>query len=439
MMQTSIAQRHNQNFKKILRRSSISYGTELPSPSVWQALKTNFVNAAYGLNDLKRRFSKLEYGLIENSPDHFPELSVGTKAGNTENKRTPKLLQSSMKIIPFCEEYDGFSSRKTRTISESIQALIKQKKLDEEAKLRDQVVERVIEMLSTAESRNMLKKICDDSQIDACIDELDGNLKDCLMENDINNQGKARANMFNCVSQKQNNSNMVSNIFTCIDGGYCTIKQYLPSTLTDESIPLSKNSESLSNTKVLTQDTHSIHISQESIGMDIQTDITEEKSSFLYKLQVRYVHMKGQVNCTDRKMGNMCRLSSNIRCDSITRKLYVTIDRIESLHMLRNAKMKRDIFVKVNLMSNSNLKQKTICVKSKEVISLQDTVSFDLPNIDNTKSDCLRFQIYQKKMAKFILCGKFECIGTGMVWLADCEDLYNESTLTANIYPYLTI
>ena len=53
---------------------------------------------------------------------------------STENTGIPKSSTSrqAARFFPFCEKYDGFSVRKTSTISESIQAILADQEKEEE-------------------------------------------------------------------------------------------------------------------------------------------------------------------------------------------------------------------------------------------------------------------------------------------------------------------
>lgn len=124
--------------------------------SQFQKLKQTFRNAfeeverirqksAEALTNIKDKCQKCcfsDRNSVSSARTDLTDLSI------PNSRRQKRLEKEVVKEFPFCAEYDGYTSRRTKTISESIQAILEERKNQEEIVLRQEIERQVTNILT---------------------------------------------------------------------------------------------------------------------------------------------------------------------------------------------------------------------------------------------------------------------------------------------------
>jgi hypothetical protein len=112
-----------------------------------------------------------------------------------------------VKVFPFCAEYDGYSVRRTKTISESIQAILNERKQQEEALLRQEIERQVTNILALRMHNKSQIKENDENPIENYNDKDDtfGNEKG-ENENDMCEKWEIHESQINSVTDISDDS-----------------------------------------------------------------------------------------------------------------------------------------------------------------------------------------------------------------------------------------
>lgn len=459
----------------------------------WQMVKNKLIKAATGIDNFRRKSTDV-IGLHMNIKSQEKPLNVKKENSSLEEyvkkvETGAKKNHFDVKFLPFCEEYDGFSSRKTKTISESIQAILEQRESEKNAKLRNLVEECVTEMLAPLDSRSYSETLSNDSKYYLGIDEMEGEFFELYPEYDLDhrhsiplgiivngteslddpiNEDGITSN-FELDSIKQSESGMlmqpinedsalkrfvemhVGNFFRSYNKRFDL--DFIRSKNLDKPIDKVKgNDYSMISPFAVNNDSGcgdandreadlsklfadaSFNPPTARMNQSKRNGTMPGETSYLKRLERRYLCMKQHVHCRHFRIDKKCSMDLTIHYVPNEEKLYVNIDRIESLLDLPNTAKNNETFIKACIMPRISMKQKrTKNVIGEDTTLFQETLGFDMLST-NMKSGSIRFQVYQKKSSFFR--SKIICVGQSLVWLDECYDLCEKSRIVAKIFPY---
>lgn len=365
----------------------------------WELLKCNLTVAANVIKDRTKdlitttkaelfkssepseQFAKVNY---ENTPvckEQSKEKNKGTQL-----RRLPR-RQEKIKVLPFCERYDGFSARKTNTISESIQAILNEEKKKNEIVLRGTIETVVAEILSSLplSAKSSSTDFHTEVEIsESCTDEIETHQE---LENLTHLDHFA----------------LKDSIFTFIySERFQEVQDILENNETDDMSTHCRN--------------HTVAVEKyfsniEDVVGQVNVETHGNDSIYPY-LRVKTEHLK-TVNVVK-----------------------VTIKDLKNLPELPNTKKYVDTIIKMCRMPRGGTKQmKTRRSKGSYNITFDEIFYIEEIDAENVHEEALRFQVFQKLPKTFRQ--QYTCVGENILWLDEVNFSRSAKYLKIKLDPYL--
>lgn len=401
--QNRYSQRKNRNTTEHIRTVSEGQRFELmPKKTVskhWELLKCNLTVAANVIKDRTKGLitaTKVELFQSSEPSDKFAKVNdkntLVFKEQSQEKKNETQLRclpfrQEKVKVFPFCEQYDGFSVRKTNTISESIQAILNEEKKKNESVLRGTIETVVAEILSSL-------------PLSARSSSTDFH-KEVEISESYNDEIEKHQEFENLMHL--DHFALKESIFTLIySERFQEFQDILENQETDD---ISTHCSS----HTVAMEKNCSHI--DDVVGQVNEETHDNDSTYPY-LRVKIEHLN----------------TANV--------VKVTIKDLKNLPELPNTKKYVDTIIKMCRMPRNGTKQmETRRSKGSYNVTFDEIFYIEEIDAENVQEEALRFQVFQKLPKTFRQ--QYTCVGENIMWLDEVNFSRRAKYLKIKLDPYL--